>query len=448
MSRWKILELFESNSEYWHSRIDEGIDANRKGNARIRVCDEGGNPVKNAVIDVNQKNHSFRFGTNIFMLDEMESEAKNEAYKKHIAEVFNMATLPFYWADLEPQRNVTRYEKSSPKIYRRPSPDLCLEFCEQNGIEPREHALAYEHFFPLWLKDADVDEIKRELERRYREISERYADKIRTIEVTNEMEWNEGVTKFYNENDYVEWCFKLAQKYFPKNQLCINEHTWLCWEDKCRSTDKYYSYIEANMLRGARIDAIGMQYHLFIRSENEYAWTRRLLCPDNLYRHMDLYASLGKPLQITEVTVPSYSWNEEDEEIQARVLEWLYSIWFSHKSVEQIIYWNLVDGYAYCPDTDIEKIRATQGNMTIGENYYYGGLFRFDMTPKKAFLRLKELINEVWHTSLQITTDEGGYASFRGFFGDYELCAHHGDARCAHSFTLLPGNEDTIQITL
>ena len=60
-----------------------------------------------------------------------------------------MATLPFYWNDLEPEKGKQRYEKDSPKIYRRPTIDLCIEYCEQNGIEPREHALAYDAFFQI-----------------------------------------------------------------------------------------------------------------------------------------------------------------------------------------------------------------------------------------------------------------------------------------------------------
>ena len=119
-----------------------------------------------------------------------------------------------------------------------------------------------------------------------------------------------GKTRFYDEPDFVEWCFRLAEKYFPKNELAINEHTGLCWEDRCRTTDKYYSYIEAALLKGVRIDAIGMQYHLFNRAEDEYRRTRTTLNPKSLYRHMDLYARFGKPLQITEVTVPAYSRNE------------------------------------------------------------------------------------------------------------------------------------------
>lgn len=446
--RRKVLSLFEEQSEIWTARAAEGIERHRKGDAKLTLTDADGNPVSNAVLSVRQKSHAFRFGANLFMLDELESQEKNDQYKKAFSDLFNMATLPFYWETLEPERGKPRYDKNSPKVYRRPSPDLCIEFCQKHGIEPREHALAYEAFFPKWLYNASVDEIKREVERHFAEIAERYADKIRTIEVTNEMEWERGKTQFYDAPDYVEWCFRMAEKYFPKNQLVVNEHTGLSWIDRCRTTDKYYAYVEAAMLKGARIDAVGMQYHLFNPSEKEYEYTRHTLNPANLYAHMDMYAQLGKPLQITEVTVPAYSWNPEDEEMQAEIIEKLYTVWFSHPNVEQIVYWNLVDGYAHFWDPDPAKIRASQGNMSLGENYYYGGLLRFDMSPKPAYLKIKELLQKTWHTETTLTTDENGVAAFRGFYGDYdvEVCAN-GEKR-AEAISLSKGADNAFCLSL
>lgn len=421
-NRRKVLELFEQQKAFMDEKVNSGIEQYRKGDAVITVTDKNGNIIPGAKVKAVQKTHEFKFGANIFMLDELETNEKNELYKKYFADLFNMATLPFYWDTLEPERGKPRYTKDSPKIYRRPAIDLCIEFCKEHGIEPREHALAFDGFFPEWLYNASVEEVKKALENRFKEISERYADKIPTIEVTNEMEWYEGKTKFYDEPDYVEWCFKTAEKYFPNNKLCINEYTSLAWGDRCRATDKYYSYIESNLLKGARIDAIGMQYHLmFSNREDEYKSTRTLLNPQKLYKHMDLYSNFGKPLQITEITVPSYSWEAEDEEIQAEIIEKLYSIWFSHPNVEQIIYWNLVDGYAHLWDPDPEKIKASQGNMAIGENYHHGGLLRFDMSPKPAYYKIKELTQKIWHSEAEISSDQNGEAHFRGFYGEYEL---------------------------
>ena len=108
-------------------------------------------------------------------------------------------------------------------------------------------------------------------------------------------------------------------------------------------------------------------------------------------------------------------------EIQAEIIEKLYSIWFSHPNVEQIIYWNLVDGYAHVWRATPEKIKASQGDMTLGENYYYGGLLRFDMTPKPAYYTIKNLIEKKWHTKEDVVTNNNGKATFKGFYGKYDF---------------------------
>ena len=419
--RRKILELFDNQKEQTEKRVSEGIEKYRKGDMQLTITDNDGNPIPNVLVKVNQIDHEFRFGANIFMLDQFETDEKNAKYKQYFCDVFNIATLPFYWSGTEPQKGHLRYDKNSTYMYRRPPIDACMEFCFKNGIEPREHALAYELHFPDWLKGLSNEQIMVELERRYQEISTRYADKINTIEVTNEMCWWEGKTDFYNYPDYVEWCFKLAEKYFPNNQLAINEYAGEAWERANRTSIAYYSYIENALLKGARIDAIGMQYHIFLRKEDEYERSRLLLDPQNLFDKMDLYSRFGKPLQVTEITVPAYSWEDENEQIQAEILETLYKIWFSHPNMEQIIYWNLVDGYAHVNSPDPEVIKNSQGDMTIGENYYHGGLFRFDMTPKPAYNTIKNLIKNVWHTGFSVTTNSNGTLSSRGFYGKYSV---------------------------
>lgn len=388
------------------ARINEGIERNRKGFFKVTVTDGEGKPVE-ATVKVKQKSHEFRFGCNMFMLDEIpDSKEKNEAYKEKLKSFFNVLTVPFYWDATEPEEGKTRYDKDSEKIYRRPPADLCVEWCEKNGIEPREHALCYDHFFPEWIKSKTPDEIKFYLERRMREISERYANRIPTIEVTNELAWNEG-SPFYFEPDFVEWCFKTAEKYFPANKLGINDWCGF-WDQPASPANWYYTEVENAILKGARVDAIGMQYHMFFRKEHYFNATRRYYNLDQLYAIMDRFSYFNKPIEITEITVPAFSNEPEDEQLQADIIEKLYKVWFSHEKTEKIIYWNLADGYAAF---------TTPGNMTDGENYYYGGLLRFDMSEKPAYKRLRHLITEEWHTELTAKSGE----AFKAFYGDYDL---------------------------
>ena len=404
-----VFKNFTEQEDFMKEKVNSGIEENRKGYFKINIPG-----AKNIRIKTVQKDHEFRFGANIFMLEQLETPEKNKLYQEYFAELFNMATLPFYWNTLEPEQGKPRYQKNSPNVYRRPSIDLCMEFCEKYGIEPREHALAYETFFPDWLRDKDTFTVKQEYIRRCREISKRYADKIRTIEVTNETTgWGGFVTpEFFESDDFIEWCFKETEKHFPSNQLVINDYT-AAWNNEGRNRDVYFMQIERALRNGAKIDAIGLQYHMFFKKEDELAnVVPRCYNPKHLYKVMDLYARFNKPLQVTEVTIPAYSNDAQDEDVQAEVLKNLYSIWFSHKNMEQIIYWNTTDGYAY---------KAEPGDMTAGENYYYGGLIRFDFTKKPAYNTLYNLIHKEWKTAAEITTDDNGTARFKGFYGKYDI---------------------------
>ena len=79
--RRKILDLFEEQKDYVNEKVAYGIEQHRKGDAKLTVTDKDGNPIKNAKIRVKQKSHEFKFGANLFMLDQMETAEKNQIYK-------------------------------------------------------------------------------------------------------------------------------------------------------------------------------------------------------------------------------------------------------------------------------------------------------------------------------------------------------------------------------
>ena len=142
-SRKEVLKHFAKRQAYMDDRIKYGIETNRKGIATLTFQDPEGKPLSGIKVKVKQKTHDFKFGANLFMLEEFDSKEQNDMYKQYYAELFNIATLPFYWADLEPEQGKPRFAKDSPKIYRRPAPDLCLEYCETNNIMPKAHCLNY-----------------------------------------------------------------------------------------------------------------------------------------------------------------------------------------------------------------------------------------------------------------------------------------------------------------
>ena len=359
--RSDVLKPFEQKKAFMEDRVRHGIEQNRKGTASLHFKDAEGREVNGAHIEIRQKTHDFHYGANLFMLDEFNSEEQNQAYRKYFAETFNMATLPFYWSDLEPEQGKPRFAKDSPKVYRRPAPDLCLEYCEANGIEPKAHCLNYAHFTPQWAK-GDIWKEKHLLDKRFRELAERYSGRIRDWEVTNETFWGmriPGYCTFYDQDDFIEWSFETAERYFHTNRLIINEAHSRIWDNEHYQGNRspYYMQIERAIRNGARIDCIGMQFHIFYRAEKEAEETAQFYDPERIFDVLDTYAKLGRSIQITELTIPAYAYTEEDEEIQAEIIRHLYSMWFSHPAMEAILYWNLADGFAH---------GAKQGDMTAG----------------------------------------------------------------------------------
>lgn len=415
----QVLRPFEQNYEYMTDRIESGIEANRKGRMTLRFADEKGQPLTNVQAEFKQISHDFRFGANCFMIDELETEEKNAEYKRRFAELFNTATLPFYWCDLEPEKGKPRFEKNSPKVYRRPAPDLCLDFCRQHDIEPKLHCLNYDQWTPLWVPE-DPQSVKKYLDKRMQEIATRYADKIRCMEVINETlcgktnhPQGKHSTRFFDEPDIVEWSFEHARKYLPANELVINEATPFVWGEAFKyNRSAYYMQIERALAKGASIDAIGMQFHMFFPAEKETEVTRAFYDPRIVYAVMDRYADFGLPFQMTEITIPAYSTRPEDEQLQAQIIRHLYSMWFSHPNTEAVTYWNLADGYAAF---------APQGDMSFGENYYHGALLRYDMSPKPAYETLKKMIHEEWITRASLNSHAKDSLSLRGFYGQYDL---------------------------
>jgi len=421
------LGAYEKNKVEVDCVIDEGIEKHRKGYCKLRLFDKMGNPIANRSVTIRQKTHDFKYGANIFMLDEFEDEQDNAAYRTFFKEHFNLATVPFYWDALEPVEGKPRYDKNSEKIYRRPAPDLCVAYCEENGLLPKLHCLVYDKFIPAWLAGLPLAEVKKKYEERFRQIAERYAGRMYEFEVINELLYEcywDVKTPLSEMRDIIEWSFATARKYLPNEVLVINEGTPVSGIGVSDYRHPYFMMIENALQKGVAINKIGLQNHMFTgvssKTEEAYEYAVRhfdtQMCdPASIRKGLDVLSEFGLPLEITEVTIPTLGDTEEDEQLQADMLKLWYSLWFSHPAVESVVYWNTVDGYAYV-------------NETWNENNCRGGLLHKDLTPKKSANMLKKLFHEVWHTDLELTTDKDGCVEFCGFYGDYALSTDCGAA--------------------
>ena len=171
----ELAEAAEAREREIVGRTQSAIEKHRKADATIRVVDPGGSPVAGAKVSVEQTGHDFLFGCNIYSFDRYRSEDQNAAYKRRFEELFNYATVGFYWRWYEPERGKPRYEYT----------DKVVAWCRERGIRLKGHPLLWGNRsgIPLWSQGQPPPEIQRE---RVTEIMRRYRNKIEFWEVVNE----------------------------------------------------------------------------------------------------------------------------------------------------------------------------------------------------------------------------------------------------------------------
>ncbi|MGE9293256.1 MAG: endo-1,4-beta-xylanase, partial [Puniceicoccales bacterium] len=405
-----------------------------KGWGSIHLIDNAGEPVKGATVTFKQLGHEFHFGCNAFLLDQLPEAEKNAQYREIFSDIFNLAVVPFYWSDLEPEEGKLRFGKDSPFIYRRPSPDHVLEFCDERGITPKGHPLLWHLFRPSWLS-GDERDMRRKIERRFQQIAERFADRIGIWDVCNEAQTltlDNPVN--HMPEDHVEFAFELAHKYFPNCIKTYNDDR--IWYRYSRTYTPVYLLLKSLIAQGCKVDGLGLQLHMF---ENTLYNAYRYLSPRNLFHCFDLYAKLGIPLNMSEISITSCRDLGDGDAFQEMVAERLYRVWFSHAAMNGIVWWNLVDNTAaYAP----------LGDETAGENQIRAGLVNYDMTPKPAYKALRRLIKEEWQTHPSLEYNSQKVNRFRAFYGDYKVTIKTNQGTSSHTLKLSKNGLNQFTLTV
>lgn len=408
----EISKYLRDGEKVLQTRADRDIKRNRTDRFTICFRDKGELVSDNIRIKVKLTELDFKFGANIFMLGEYDDNARNRLYESEFCKLFNSATVPLYWEGTEPEKGLLRYDVSSKHdIYRRPPADYVVDFCRQHNLHMKGHVLLWHEFIPKWLPD-NYSDIKPLLAKRFREIGERYHNTIEMFDVVNEpsrifdvsMRDRYSQAKYFvPDDDYISWAFRLAEQYMPANKLILNDTVQASFHEFRGKYSGYYLNIQSLLNRGVPINEIGMQCHLGDKGgENVYNAER-------LYHVLDTYQTLGKPINISEVSIPSKFEGVIDEDLQAAAAEQLYKIVFSHPAITGITWWNL-------PDDGILTTKRKAGD----ENMPSAGLIDKNYKEKKAYQALYRLIHNEWITE-SIAQINNGVLEFDGFYGIYNI---------------------------
>ena len=357
------------------------IDRNRKSDAVVRVVDSAGRPVEGARVTVNQTGHEFLFGCNIYGFDQARTAAQNAAYKRRFAELFNYATVGFYWRWYETERGRPRYANT----------DKVVAWCAEHGIRMKGHPLLWgdEAGIPFWSAGQPDPGVQQE---RVRAIMSRYHGKIGFYEVVNEPS--------HQPLPRIDEPYRWARAADPDAYLIVNDYHVLA-----DGAPRFFRLLTQAIHDGVPFDGIGIQAHE----------PRTMRFPlRQVQTILDRYATLGKELHITEFTpasggdpiTESHLEGVWDEAAQADYAVKFYRVCFAHPALRAITWWDLSDRNSWLKG---------------------GGMLRADMTPKPVYDQLWRLIHDEWTTRLAGTTDRLGPTRLPGL--PRNLSHHRGGRR-------------------
>lgn len=389
---------------------DSRIEQYRKGDLTLRLVGADGLPIgKGSLVEIEQVRHQFLFGANLSRFKKSKTAAANAAYEQHFAELFNYATLFFFWKFCEPRPGKLTYKTLNGMV----------AWCRVHGIKATGHPLCWNTYEPKWLPKDPLKTHRLLMERIAREIK-RFKNDIAIWYVVNEMtNYDEASRlKFGRQStraiqavgaeQHTRQAFEIARATDPRATLIINDYNL---------TEAYADKVLAKLVdkQGKPLyDAIGIQAH-----QHAQVWT-----PKETWDNCERFARFGKPLHISEVTItsgklgwnltaqdPNFKWEStpEGEKRQAEQVARFYTILFSHPAVEAISWWDFTDENAW--------------------THAPAGLLRADMTPKPAYTELMKLIKGKWWTRCQQAAQKDGIVQFRGFFGDYRITIKGADGR-------------------
>lgn len=395
--------------------------AHRAAATTVTVRDASGAPLADADVTVEQTRHAFQFGNIGFDFiplangetgphpdDDVETfgGASLEALEQLAdlwLDVFNTATLPFYWGRFEPRRGAPQTER-----LRRTA-----EWFRDRGVGLKGHPLVWHTVQPSWLLDLPVDEVERVQRERIRRDVADFAGLIDTWDAINEVvimpvfaNGDNGITRLAHHIGRVatiKLAFEEARATNPRATLLLNDFDM---------STAYECLIEAVLEAGIQIDVLGLQSHM-----HQGYWGE-----EKTLRILERFSRYGLPIHFTETTllsghvmpeeivdlndyrIPDWPSTPDGEARQADEVVRHYRTLLSHPAVGNITYWGLSDD-----------------GMWLGAP---GGFVRKDGTPKPSYDALRGLVKgEWWLAPTTMRTDAEGRLGVEGWLGDYALSA-------------------------
>ncbi|MDP4089643.1 MAG: endo-1,4-beta-xylanase [Bacillota bacterium] len=266
--------------------------------------------------------------------------------KKHFNSLTAENAMKF--GEIHPEEDRYDFEK----------PDKMKEFALNNNMKMRGHTFVWHNQTSNWLfVDKDGKEASRELvlerlKQHVKVVCDRYKDVVYAWDVVNEAIEDKNGEQYRDTKwrrilgeDYIKTVFEIVKEQDSKAALIYNDYN----NEMPEKLEKSYTMLKEMLEKGAPIDGVGLQGHWNIRDKNLI---------ENLRRSIERYASLGLKLQVTELDVSMFEFEDKRTEfkeptsemlaLQELVYNDIFSVFREYKGlVTSVTFWGISDKYTW-----------------------------------------------------------------------------------------------------
>jgi endo-1,4-beta-xylanase len=395
----------------WRAEAAARIEQFRKGDYRVTVVDENGDPLPGERVRVRLQRHDFEFGTAMVASRLMaNSSASARTYRSKILELFNAGTL----------ENDTKWPPwigEWGSSFNQPQTVAALNWAQQQGLAMRGHVLVWpsERNMPEQFRSALAATdpgIPQVILDHIEDVLTTTAGKFVDWDVMNEPFDNFDVMQKYGDARMIDW-FNEAREHAPTEGLFVNDYGILSGGGL--NTEKQDAYIDTvNFIKngGGPVTGIGFQGH--------FSGT-----PTSITKVWEVLQKFSTAFPDLDFRVTEFDITGEDPQLQADYLRDFYTIAFSHPQMIGIQLWGFWEEAHWRPDS---------------------ALYTSDWTERDIGRAYRELVHETWQTNEVGVADADGNVAGRGFAGDYVVEDLSG--RALGTFSLPAAGQQSVTVLM
>ncbi|WP_159887611.1 endo-1,4-beta-xylanase [Paenibacillus puerhi] len=305
--------------------------------------------------------------------------------------------LTEHFGSITPE-NEMKFERLHPQeeVYTFEAADRIVEFATNHGLKVRGHTLVWHNQTPDWVftgkdgKPADGETLLARMKAHIDTVVGRYKGAVYGWDVVNEAiedksdlylresRWLEQIGE-----SFIAKAFEFAHEADPKAVLFYNDYN----ECDPIKRDKIIRLLKTLKERDVPVHGVGLQGH----------WNLHHPSLDDIRSAIEKYAALGLQIQVTELDISVFEYNDRRTDLgaptesmlerQAQLYEQVFRLFREYKDViTSVTFWGAADDYTWLDDFPVRGRK----------NWPF--VFDASHKPKDSFWKIAEwkLPEEAW----------------------------------------------------